>query len=260
MKVRSRSGSRGPTAAMIAALIAAALVIAAIVWWPRDSAQRSGRPTAAEAPADQSRQLREQDVPALDLPALDASDAFVREFVTGLSEHPQLASWLVTDDLAYRFVRSTVALAHGQSPREHVDFMTPEGDFAVQERDGGLAVDPAGYSRYNLLAEIFSSLSTENGARLYRQLYPLFEEAFAELGVPNVTFDDLTSQAVDNLIAAQVPASPPAVAPSTAMYAYTDSRLEARSPAEKHLMRMGPQNAARVQAKLRELRDAIWTN
>lgn len=259
MSVRSRSGSSTPTVAIVGALVATVLIVAAIIWWPRDSADRNARPTT-EAPADPGRELRDQDIPPLDLPELDASDAFVRNVVTGLSEHPQLASWLVTDDLAYRFVRSTVALAHGQSPSEHVGFMKPDGDFAVQERSGALAVDPAGYSRYNVLSETFASLSTENGARLYRQLYPLFEEAFAELGVPNVTFDDLVAQAVDNLIAVQVPATPPEVAPSTAMYAYTDARLEGRTPAEKHLMRMGPENAARVQAKLRELRDAIWTN
>lgn len=258
MKVRSRSSSRGPTAAIVGALIATVLVIAAIVWWPREDSQRSGRPTTAQTPADAGRELRDQDVPALDLPALDASDEFVREFVTRLSEHPRLASWLMTDDLAYRFVRSTVALAHGQSPREHSTFMAPTGDFQVLESNGGLVVDPAGYARYNLLTETVSSLSTEDAARLYRQLYPLFEEAFAELGVPNVTFDDMVSQAVDNLIAAEVPTTPPAVAPSSAVYAYTDEGLEARTPAAKHIMRMGPENAQRLQAKLRELREAIW--
>lgn len=259
MQVRSRSSSRGgPTAAIVAALVAAVLVIAAIIWWPRDTAQRGERPTAAQTPADAGRELRDGDVPALDLPELDASDAFVREFVTGLSEHPQLAAWLMTDDLAFRFVRSTVALSNGQSPREHAEFMAPEGEFQVLERDGGLVVDPAGYARYNLLVQTVESLSTENAARLYRQLYPLFEEAFAELGVPNVTFDDMVAQAVDNLLAVEVPTAPPGVAPSSAVYAYTDERLEERTPAAKHIMRMGPENARRLQAKLGELRGAIW--
>lgn len=258
MNVRRRSSSSGPTAAIVGALIAAVLVIAAIVWWPREDSSRSGRPTTAQTPDDGGRELRDQDVPALDLPALDASDEFVRGVATRLSEHPQLASWLVTDDLAYRFVRSTVALAHGQSPREHSAFMAPAGEFRVQESNGRLVVDPASYARYNLLTETVTSLSTEDAARLYRQLYPLFEEAFAEMGLPNVTFDDMVSQAVDNLIAVDVPSTPPGVAPSSAVYAYTDERLEVRTPAEKHIMRMGPENARRLQAKLSEVRDAIW--
>ncbi|MGH7803806.1 MAG: DUF3014 domain-containing protein [Candidatus Binatia bacterium] len=40
-------------------------------------------------------------------------------------------------------------------------------------------------------------------------------------------------------------------------YRFTDSRLEGLAPAEKHLVRMGPGNAKRVQAKVRELREAL---
>lgn len=258
MQVSRRSSSPGMTA-IVAAAVIAALGIAAFVWWPRDSVDVAGRGAMdTGAPADADRQLREQDVPALDLPELGASDAFVREFVAGLSEHPQLASWLVTDELIYRFVRTTVSLAYGQGPREHVDFLEPGEGFQVQEIDGLLIVDPESYRRYDLLTETVTSVSTEGTARLYRQMYPLFEEAYGELGIPDATFDDMLAQAVDNLIAADIPVGQLIVEPSRAVYAFTDAGLEARTPAEKHLIRMGPDNAGALQAKLRELRDAIW--
>jgi hypothetical protein len=36
-------------------------------------------------------------------------------------------------------------------------------------------------------------------------------------------------------------------------YAYVDEKLESLSPAQKHLLRMGPRNVRIIQAKLREI-------
>jgi hypothetical protein len=41
------------------------------------------------------------------------------------------------------------------------------------------------------------------------------------------------------------------------VYEYADPKLEALSPAQKALLRMGPRNVPRVQAKLRELAAAL---
>ena len=43
------------------------------------------------------------------------------------------------------------------------------------------------------------------------------------------------------------------------LYAYADPTLEARSSGQKILMRMGPANAERVKAKLREIRALVAT-
>ena len=37
------------------------------------------------------------------------------------------------------------------------------------------------------------------------------------------------------------------------VYAYADPRLEGLSPAQKQLLRMGPENVKAIQAKLREI-------
>jgi hypothetical protein len=41
------------------------------------------------------------------------------------------------------------------------------------------------------------------------------------------------------------------------VYEFADADMEARTPAEKHVLRLGPTNARRVQAKLRELAAAL---
>ena len=43
------------------------------------------------------------------------------------------------------------------------------------------------------------------------------------------------------------------LAPSGIVYAFVEPRLEEMSAAQKHLLRMGPQNVQAVQRKLREI-------
>lgn len=191
------------------------------------------------------------------LPALDASDAVVRQLVAGLSAHPQFARWLVTDDLIRRFVRSVMDLAHGGTPAPHVPFMAPPGAFEVRDSGAQIVVDPASYGRYNLITETFASMDTDGATRLFHQLHPLFEEAYAEMGVPGGSFDADFARAVANVLAVQVAQGPLALVRTESTWQYAEGELEARSAAAKQLMRMGPRNARRVQAKLADLADAI---
>lgn len=95
-------------------------------------------------------------------------------------------------------------------------------------------------------------------AELYRRLRPLFEEAYRDLGFRQGSFDGALARAVESLLAVSVPDGPIEVVPAGAnAYEYRDPELEELSPARKHLLRMGPENARRVQAKLRELAEAL---
>jgi hypothetical protein len=40
-------------------------------------------------------------------------------------------------------------------------------------------------------------------------------------------------------------------------YEYSDQELESLSAAQRHLLRMGPRNALRIQAKLREIQNEL---
>jgi hypothetical protein len=49
----------------------------------------------------------------------------------------------------------------------------------------------------------------------------------------------------------------PAVIPETKRFEFADPQLESLSDAQKQLLRMGPANAKRVRAKLREIETAL---
>ncbi len=250
---RRRHRSKPPIAAIVGVVVALLLVIGGIWYWvQRDPGveevgpEPAAPPPAAEAPV-------EEELEPLDLPELSASDEFVRGMVGRLSQHPQLAAWLVTDDLVQRFVAVVVDLAGNSNPAASVRFMAPDQSFRSQEVGGVRRIDPDSYRRYDLLAATFASLDTRGTVRLYRQLRPLIDEAWEDLGVPDVTFDEALTMAIRNLIEAEVRDEPPRVERVDGIYVFSDPALENRRGAEKALLRMGPENTRRIQAKLREL-------
>lgn len=211
----------------------------------------------AELPPSSPAEARQP--AAIELPELDASDQVVAELVAGLSSYPEVARYLVGEGLVRRFTATVDNIAHGTSPRTHLPALKPESGFSVSEADGTPRPTPAAYGRYDGLAEIFLSLDTAGTAELYRQLEPLIEESYRELGYPDSEFDDTLRTAIDHLLA--TPDPPPAAALQPRgigkTFEYSDERYESLSPAQKHLLRMGPDNVRRVKSKLRELRAAL---
>lgn len=191
------------------------------------------------------------------LPALDSSDAFVRKLVSGLSAHPQLAAWLATDKLVHRFVVAVVDVADGRSPEGELGFLVPRRPFRTRKSGNGLTVDPASYRRYDALTATLVSLDTQGVAKLYHELSPLMEEAYQDLGLRDESFQSALARAFGRLLAVSFPSQPPALVHNSVPYAFASPALEKLSPAAKHLLRFGPTNGRKVQAKLRELADAM---
>jgi hypothetical protein len=254
---RRRPRASPPPRVLVA--LALLVVVAGVAWF----LLRSGPDPETRAPAPVAEFPEPAppdlpDVPPLDLPELGASDALVRELVARLSAHPRLAAWLATDRLIERFVLVVVDLAGGFNPAANLPHMAPAEPFAVRESDGRLVIAPESHRRYDLLGAVVASLDTEGTVRLYLQLLPLIEEAFQELGIPDRTFSETLELALRNVLAVEVPAGPlEVVAGEGIMYEFRDAGLEARRGAEKALIRMGPENARRIQDKAGELAEGL---
>ena len=122
--------------------------------------------------------------------------------------------------------------------------------------------------RYQPLVQMIEAVDTAQAVALYRRLYPLFQQAYEELGYPGRYFNDRLVAVLHHLLQTPEPQSPIAVqltpvrtdVPNTrpwVRYEFADPKLEALSSGQKILLRMGSDNRVRAKALLRDLRGRV---
>ena len=123
--------------------------------------------------------------------------------------------------------------------------------------EGSVAIAPENAARYAPYVGLVEAIDAKKAVALYVHLYPLFQQAYVDLGYPNGYFNDRLVQVIDNLLATPDVQGPIRLVVPHVLYQYEDPELEGRSSGQKLLLRMGSANAGKVKAKLRELRAAI---
>ncbi len=192
--------------------------------------------------------------------SLNDSDSPVRQLLGDCSSHPDFLRWLASENIIRRCVAIVDNIAEGNSPAVHLRFLEPSlaKKFTVIRRSGKIIVDPESYRRYDAVTGVLSSVGSETLAAHYRQLRPLLEEAYRELGKPGQTFHETLEQALDVLLKTPIPGGDVLLEEKVTTYAFADSRLEGLNPARKHLLRMGPANIRIIHGKLREIKEKLF--
>lgn len=196
------------------------------------------------------------EAPPANIPPLDESDSVVADLVKKLSSHPLVTSWLTTNGLIRHFAVVVANVADGQAPTALLRTIRPTGPFRVIDRKE-VFIDTRSYARYTPLADAVASLDPQACARLYATLKPRLEEAHREAGERNTTFDQTLERAIVMILKTPVPSGPVALEPHGIVYIYADPKIEAMPPAQRQLIRMGPENARTIQTKLRAIALAI---
>jgi hypothetical protein len=242
-------------------IVLVVLIVAAVLIWlsggrevARSAAEVAVTPAPTPAPTPS---LEERLSERLKGVTLSTSDAAIRQLAAGLSARPELTAWLANEDLVRRFVASVDSIADGRSPRQQVEFLRPAAAFRVDDRGDRLVLDPASYRRYDVVADVVSSLDTGGTVALLRELKPLIDDAYAEIAPPGRSFDDRLTAAIDQLLAVPVVDGDVELERKVVTYAYADPSLESLSAAQRQLLRMGPDNVRKIQDKLREIKAAI---
>ncbi|MGQ9470108.1 MAG: DUF3014 domain-containing protein [Candidatus Aminicenantales bacterium] len=185
--------------------------------------------------------------------SMELSDDYIRTVTKEISTHPRLATWLRTKNIVRKFAAAVDNIANGQSPRRQVDFFAPRGPFQATKRGERFVINPASYRRYDPVVDVFISLDTKGCVSLFRSLKPLFQEAYRELGYPTADFEDTLVRAILELLRTPIVENEIFVERTVVNYIMVDPVLEELSEAQKHLLRMGPDNVAAIQMKLREI-------
>jgi hypothetical protein len=269
-----------------AAVIAAIVAGAGYWWWTHQTPPPAALPEVAVAPpptapapvASQPAPLAIQHpIDALadaasategDLPSLDQSDARAKAGLDELFGSKTVLSLLQLDGFARRFVVTVDNLARSHAAPRLWPVNPMAGRFTVESTGDSRVIDGDNAERYGSFVNAVTAVDTTRAVAFYLRLYPLFQQAYEELGYPGRYFNDRVVEVIDVLLATPVAAGPLKVqvtevkgpiksARPWVHYEYADPALEALAPGQKILLRVGPENAQRLKAKLADIRSKI---
>lgn len=164
-----------------------------------------------------------------------------------------------TTDIVRRIVVTVDNLPREKVARRLMPVKPVPGPMVTAGSGDTLVLDTANAARYRIYMQFVDTVSTAALVDVYVRNYPAFQQHYVELGYPDGYFNNRLVAVIDHLLAAPEPAGPLRLAQPKVLYTFSDPELEKLSEGQKIMLRMGPDNAARVKAKLREIRAAVTT-
>jgi len=188
------------------------------------------------------------------LPPLAQSDEPALDGAQRLIGRDSLDRYFYLDSLVRRVVVTVDNLPRKQVPeRYRLTKPTPERFIVTEERDATF-LNPKNYARYAPAVLFFEGIDARKLVGLYVRFYSLLQEEYQNLGQPGGYFNDRMVEAIDDMLAAPELHQPIQLVRPNVWYKFADPGLEARSAGQKLMIRIGPENAARVKAKLKDIR------
>jgi hypothetical protein len=193
------------------------------------------------------------------LPKLGESDPALRESIAGLVDPKALARFFNLEDGIRRIVATVDNLSREHLARQVNVAQPVGGQFLVTGKDDTLAIGAKNPARYNAFVNVVEAVDTQKAVAAYVYLYPLFQQAFVELGYPDAYFNDRLVEVIDHLLEAPEPKGPVKLVQPKVLYEFADPDMELMSAGHKIMVRVGPENEARLKAKLKQIREAVVT-
>lgn len=223
-----------------------AIAMAPTTAQPKAEPEPAHYPPPVPAPAEMAE--------AKPLPAVDDSDPLLRDTLGILLGAAPLQKLFSTQEMARHFV-VTIDNLPRKSVAARLNPLKPAGgEFRVGGSAQAKTIAADNAARYAPYVRIAEHIDAKNAVAAYGRLYPLFQKAYEDLGYPKSFFNDRLIAVIDHLLGAPEVTGPIAVVAPHVQYQFADPDLEAQSAGRKVLVRIGPENAAVVKAKLREIR------
>ena len=198
-------------------------------------------------------ELNEDETNVIELPTLTDSDPFVFETLQTLQNGMALVNALAEDQIVRKFVVFVENISRGEFPQTGLPYKGLGQEMPVSEIDDNLFVmDQVAHSRFDQVVSTFVETDTDSAVIIYQMLSPLFQQAYAEIGFRNVSFDETLRAAINNVLRTTNMEGPYQLVKPSVMYLYADSSVENLAEVHKQLLRIGPDNTSALKAKLRE--------
>ncbi|WP_438999663.1 DUF3014 domain-containing protein [Variovorax beijingensis] len=236
---------------------------------PNDGLAPAPPPSLPESPEPQNP-IDAIALPESGLPKVADSDSRVMKALVDLMGSKNVADFLQFEGIVRRFVATVDNLAREQSPASTWPVQPTKQRFTTQGKGEKETISPNNAARYSPIVMLAESIDPAKAAKVYARLYPLFQQAYEELGYPGRYFNDRLVAVIDHLLQAPEPAGPVQVrlvevkgnVPSQrpwVRYEYADPQLESLSSGQKIMVRVGLENERKLKASLRGFREQIAT-
>lgn len=264
-----RTGRSTLTRFAILALVAGA--VAVYFFWPRGVGTpqqvASTPPAAAPVPlAEAAIEHPIEKIPGLaatdagsaqfPLPRLDDSDVIARDTIETIV-NTGAARLLVPDGIIRRIVATVDNLPRKTIAARILPLEAVPGALATASTAQGMSIAADNAGRYAAYVTAAEAIDTKRLTGFYVRLYPLFQQAYVELGYPRGYFNDRLIAVIDHLLATPEPKPPIYLSQPKVLFEFADQELEELSAGQKILIRMGIENELRLKGKLREIRKAL---
>ena len=193
------------------------------------------------------------------LPALADSDGAMRDTLAGLFGR-RLEKFFNLQDIIHRFVATVDNLPRDNLSLQLMPVKPVQGWLVTAGKGESLRLSPKNAARYATYVRLAEAVPPGPLVAVYVHFYPLFQHEYEELGYPGRYFNDRLVQVIDHLLAAPEVQGTVLLTQPKVLYQFADPKLEGLSAGQKILVRMGGENAAKVKAKLREIRSALVPN
>jgi hypothetical protein len=220
-------------------------------------------PDVAAAPAIQHplepAPPEDRTVPA----AADADEHIRKSLLALLGKKAMLTFISNVPDVVRAFVITVDNLGNERAQSQLWPVKATPGVFQMDGAADSGTISAANAARYAPFVQFVTSVDTRRIVGLYRRLYPLFQQAYEEIGYPGKYFNDRVVEVIDQLLATPKVSEPIRIkrvqveGSRRPLYQFDDPALESRSAGQKILLRIGSDNATRLKAKLSEIRRAI---
>lgn len=190
------------------------------------------------------------------LPALDNSDAEVKQRLLALNWRAGLAGLFVTEEMLRNFVVQTDNIAQGQLAVGHPLLQPLEQKFAISDPDN-MQLSEQHFARYEPYIQLLESVPAAQLLPLFNRYEPLLQQAYAELGYPDELFKNKLLAAIAVLLETPEVQYPVQLVRPSVVYQFADPMLEQLPAAQKQMIRLGPDNQKRIKAVLRQYQQAL---
>jgi hypothetical protein len=191
------------------------------------------------------------------LPDLPNSDPPLRDALAQLAGADAVKDYLVPEDVIRKMVVTIDNLPRQKVAVDKRPINAVAGPFAADGDELQATLNQRNFERYKPLVAVIRKLDMQQLGAVYIHFFPLFQQSYQNLGYPNGYFNDRLVEVIDVMLATPDPKGPIRLVRPNVMYTFADPALEARPAGQKLLIRMGPENAQAIKAKLTELRSVI---